>query len=110
MEKYVSSQYDKPTKTSLHLKHLARQYLTSLEKRVQEKPREVLECWAKIVQAPYASLTRAIKFEDGVLHVAVRHSTLLSILHSPPEKERLLKALLRQVPDAKIRDIVFRIG
>lgn len=101
---------DRPTKTACHLKTVARQYLAVLEERIRKKPREVLECWMKVVQPLHAPYTHAVKFEEGVLHVAVRHSTLLSILHSPSEKERLLKALRKEVPDAQIRDILFRIG
>ena len=96
--------------TSRQLKDLARRYLAHLEQKLQTKPKEVLELWPKVIGPAFAGMTRAEKFEEGVLYVRVRNSSLLSLLHTAPERQRLAEALRTQVPDVEIKDISFRIG
>jgi hypothetical protein len=113
----VSSRNDRPNlpqdgsaTTSQQLKDLARRYLAHLEQRIQSKPRAILELWPTVIGPAFAGMTRAEKFEQGVLYIRVSNSSLLSLLHSPAERGRLVQALGRQAPDVEIKDISFRIG
>ena len=102
--------HDGPSTTSRQLKDLARRYLAHLEQKLQTKPREILELWPQVIGAAFAGMTRAEKFEQGVLYVRVKNSSLLSLLHSVSERNRLVDALRTEVPDVEIIDISFRIG
>jgi hypothetical protein len=102
--------FDESKTTSRQLKDLARRYLTHLEQTLQHKPREVVTLWPEVVAQPYLKMTRAVKFEDGVLHVHVSNSALLSLLHELSERKRLVEALQKKIPEVEIKDISFRIG
>jgi len=54
-------------------------------------------------------MTQAISFEKRSLVVKVRNAALYSILVQQ-EKEKLLKKLQKKFPEAKIKNIIFRIG
>jgi hypothetical protein len=96
--------------TSRHIKDVAERYLAHLEQKLQTKPREVLEFWPKVIGPAFAGMTRAEKFEEGVLYVRVKNSTLLSLLHTLSERKRLVEALRLAAPGVEIKDISFRIG
>ena len=96
--------------TSRQLKDLARRYLAHLEQSLRQKPREVMALWPEVVAPSYLAMTRAVKFEDGVLHVMVSNSALLSLLHELSERRKLVEALQKKIPEVEIRDISFRIG
>ena len=102
--------HDESATTSQQLKDLARRYLAHLEQKLRTKPAEILELWPHVIGSPFAGMTRAEKFENGVLHVKVRNSSLLSLLHSNTERKRLVEALRKEAPGIEIVDISFRIG
>ena len=113
----MSSRYDRTPPhqegsgtTSRQLSDLARRYLAHLEQKMQAKPQEILEAWPRVIGPSFASMTQAVQFEDGVLYVKVRNSSLLSLLHSASERARLVDALRKEIPDVEIKDISFRIG
>ncbi len=96
--------------TSRHVKDLAKRYLAHLEQRLQEKPRELLELWPRVIGPAFAGMTRAERYEHGILYVSVKNSSLLSLLHNSVERKRLVDALKKEAPGAEIIDISFRIG
>ena len=102
--------YDGSSPTSRQLKDLARRYLDHLERSLQQRPQEVVALWPEVAAPSYLAMTQAVKFEDGVLHVKVSNSALLSLLHELSERKRLVEALRKKVPDVEIKDISFRIG
>lgn len=102
--------HDGSGSTSRQLKDLARRYLAHLERSLQQRPQEVAALWSEVVAPSYRSMTQAVKFEEGVLHVKVSNSALLSLLHELSERKRLVEALQKKVPDVEIKDISFRIG
>ena len=113
----MSSRNDRPhlpqdgsATTSQQLKDLARRYLAHLEQKIQSKPMVILELWPKVIGPAFAGMTRAERFEHGILYVRVSNSSLLSLLHSPSERKRLVQALGGLAPNAEIKDISFRIG
>lgn len=70
---------------------------------------DIIEAWVHIIGPKIASMTTALAFEKGVLKVAVRSSSLYSVL-CQHEKPRLLRLLQERFPKNGVRDIVFRIG
>jgi len=96
--------------TTRHLSEVAEQYLDCLAQKVDKNPQKVLDLWPSLLGYPRAAMTKALKFESGVLHVSVQNSTLLSLLNTPLEKKRLLKMLRQQVPEVEIVDIAFSFG
>jgi hypothetical protein len=96
--------------TSRQLKDVARRYLAHLEQKLQSQPRAVVELWSTIAPPAVAGMTRAVKFEEGILYVHVSHSAVLSLLHEASERKRLVDALQQKIPEVAVRDISFRIG
>lgn len=95
--------------TSHHLKDVLDYALTSLSTRMKDNPEAILASWARIVGPKIAPFTRPIRFEEGVLYVAVKNSTLLSLL-SQRDKPMIVQALRRKFPDVEVRGIVFKLG
>ena len=102
--------YDGQKPTSRKLQDLLPQVLGSLQWKYNAQPKLLLDEWANIIGDTLAPLTRAVRFEDGVLHVKVKNSTLLSLLHSPADKQKILEAIRNALPGIVIRNILFRIG
>ena len=99
---------DATATTSKDLGDLALRYLNFLKKKVNENPNEILALWSKVVSPQHARMTKAVKFEEGVLFVSVNNSTLLTMLHTSNEKQRLLTLLQGKVP--KVAGITFFFG
>lgn len=106
----TSSRQEGSSTTSRQLKDLAKRYLAHLQQKMEAKPQEILEAWPRVIGPSFAAMTQAVRFEEGVLYVKVRNSSLLSLLHSPSERGRLVEALRTEIPDVDIKDISFRIG
>lgn len=104
-----SPNYDATKVTTKHLKDVARYYLQRLEKKIALQPLSVLEAWGTVLEPPFAGMTQATKYDNGVVFISVSNSSLLSLLHRPDEKSRLLQALRAKVPTTPIKDIVFSI-
>jgi len=66
----------------------------------------VFKEWALLLGEKLAPMARPVSFVDGVLTVAVKSSTLYSLLRAH-EKPRLLKKLQEKF---QVRDLVFKIG
>lgn len=96
--------------TSRHLKSLLKGYMHNVSVKCKQQPQLVLAAWSKVLDAPFSTMTKAVRFDEGTLHVHVSNSTLLSILNRAPDRQRLLKALQDAVPGVQIRAISFRIG
>lgn len=96
--------------TSQKLADLLPNVIAKVEAKYNGKPQVILEEWPKIVGPEIAPMTRAERFDDGVLYVKVKNSTLLSLLNSPHDKKRLIEALKNKLSGISIRNIVFRIG
>jgi hypothetical protein len=105
----IAPYYDRTKLTTKHLKDVARHYLRRLEQKVALQPLSVLEAWGTVLEPPFSTMTQAIKYDAGVVYVAVSNSSLLSLLHRPDEKRKLLEALREKVPTTPIRDIIFSI-
>ncbi len=83
--------------------------LNRIQNRSDSRPSKVVEAWPKIIGLKMAEMARAVSFENGVLTVIVRSSSLYSSL-CQHEKPRLLDMLQQQFPKNQVRNINFRIG
>ncbi len=102
---------DDSTKVSNRkLGDLLPQILAKVEAKLNAKPQAILDHWPKIVGPELAPMTRAERFDDGVLYVKVKNSTLLSMLSNPHDKKRLMESMRSKLSGISIKNIVFRIG
>jgi hypothetical protein len=69
----------------------------------------IMDAWSSIMGPNLSGMTQAVSFENGVLYVKVRNSTLYSLL-TQHDKPRILKKLRQKFPGANIKTIVFRMG
>lgn len=83
--------------------------LQDIEKNYLRNPNLIFEYWPKIIGKRLASMTKIINFENNVLYVAIKSSTLYSIL-TLHEKEKILKRLQEKFSKDVIKNIIFRIG
>lgn len=84
-------------------------FLNILHTKHQERPDLILEAWSEVIGPQMSKMTQAIAFDNGVLLVKVKNSTLYSLL-SQHERGRLLTLLSQRFPHASIRNIIFRMG
>ncbi len=96
--------------TSQKLADLLPNVVAKVQAKFNGKPQVILDEWPKIVGPELAPMTRAERFDDGVLYVRVKNSTLLSLLNTPQDKARLIEALKQKLSGIAIRNILFRIG
>ncbi|MGR3974050.1 MAG: DUF721 domain-containing protein [Candidatus Rhabdochlamydia sp.] len=106
----------KKKQTSLphsHLKDLLPSFLRGLqfrcEDRAERKTEDVLAYWHQVINPDWASMTRPISFEKGIIVVHVKNSALYSILVQH-EGAQILKKLQHQFPQSGINRLTFRIG
>ena len=97
------------TLTNKHLKDLLPSVLREIEGKRDERPDAILEGWSQVVDEKWRAMTQAISFEKGQLVVKVKNAALYSVLVQQ-EREKLLKKLQKKFPEAKIKNIIFRIG
>ncbi|MBS0634675.1 MAG: DUF721 domain-containing protein [Verrucomicrobia bacterium] len=96
--------------TSRKLNDLLPKVMANVEAKFNQKPQILLDAWPQIVGKELAPMTRADRFDEGVLHVKVKNSTLLSLLSNPHDKKRLIELIRKKISGISIRNIEFRIG
>ena len=84
--------------------------LQQFSTKYQAKPQAVMATWSKVIGSELSLMTRATRFEGGILYVAVKNSTLLSLLSNPVDKQKILQTIRQTLPGIEISNIVFRIG
>ena len=101
--------YSGTRSTNRHLKDLLPRALSDISNKARQKPMLVVEAWPELVGKPIGSMTRAVSFEDGILRVLVKNSTLYSLLIEH-ERVKLLERLRKKFPTISILNISFKIG
>jgi len=104
------SSYDGFQVTTKRLHELLPRVMQSLSSLYKTQPSLVLGMWPEVVGEKLAALTCAFRFEDGVMHVKVKNSTLLSLLNNPVDRQRMIEAVRKKVPGIVLTNIQFRIG
>jgi len=69
---------------------------------------QLTDVWAAAAGEPLATYSRPGKLRRGTLEVTVTNSTIMQEFTF--QKQRILAELGRALPDAKIRDLRFRVG
>lgn len=95
--------------TTKNLRLLLPSILRKIGKKQEQRPDLILASWPLLVGERIATMTNATSFEDGVLTIKVKNSSLLSLL-TQHERPRLLRELRAKFPSAMIKNIRFRIG
>lgn len=101
--------YDGTELTTHRLNDVLTQVLANVNSTYSERPDLLLAAWPEVIGPKLAGMTQAVSFQDGVLHVKVKNSTLFSLLNQH-DKPKLLLKLRQQFPKHDIRNIHFRIG
>jgi predicted nucleic acid-binding Zn ribbon protein len=73
-----------------------------------EANEELANVWAAAAGEPLAAYSRPGKIRRGILEVSVTNSTIMQEFTF--QKQRILAELRRKMPDARIRDLRFRVG
>lgn len=101
--------YDGTRITTHKVSELLPGVLEQIGEVYNERPDLILSSWPIIIGPQLASMTEAVAFNDGVLVVKVKNSTLHSLL-SQKDKPRILSSLRNKFPKVNIKNIMFRIG
>lgn len=101
--------YDGTKVTTSKMTDLLPKVLSSLNAVFRERPDLILAAWPEIIGQKLASMTTAHSFQDGVLVVLVKNSTLHSLL-SRHDKLRILNSLKLKFPNVHFKNVFFRIG
>lgn len=101
--------YDGIECTNRHVKELLPSFLDKVHQHVKNNSALVLASWPSIIGPQLAPMTQAVSFDEGVLVVKVKNSTLYSLLIRH-DKPKLFKKMKLQFPNLKLKDIVFRIA
>ncbi len=95
--------------TNKVLKDFLPKLLIDIEKNYLRNPNLIMSFWPKVIGKKLASMTEVKSFENKVLYVLVKSSTLYSILKLH-EKNRLLNLMQEKFSKDVIKNIVFKIG
>ncbi len=101
--------YDGPGITTHKFHELLPVVLKRIGDVYQDRPDLIISAWPEIIGSKLASMTQAVSFENGVLYVKVKNSTLHSLL-SQHDKPKILQSLRNKFPKSSIKNVVFRIG
>jgi len=101
--------YDGPGITTRRVSDLLTNALSKIDVTFQGRPDLLLAAWPDIIGPKFAPMAVAVSFQEGVLYVKVKNSTLYSLLNQH-EKIRLLNALRKRFPKLVIKTILFRMG
>ncbi|MDP1880103.1 MAG: DUF721 domain-containing protein [Parachlamydiaceae bacterium] len=105
----IPRNYDGTRPTTRRMTDLIPQVLSKIGEIHDQRHDLILACWPEIIGPQLAGMTQAFSFNDGILVVKVRNSTLHSLLNQH-EKFRILLILRKKFPHVEIKTIHFRIG
>ena len=101
--------YDGTAVTTHKVSDLLGDVVDKIRDKYQIRPDLVLQAWPEVIGSKLAGMTQAVSFNDGILVVKVKNSTLHSLL-SLNDKPRIMASLKAKFPKVLIKNIVFRIG
>jgi hypothetical protein len=101
--------YDGTQNTTHSVRGLLPFVLDKIGEAYKDRPDLILAAWPDIIGPRLAGMTQALSFEEGVLVVKVKNSTLYSLL-SQKDKPSILYNLRLKFPKVPIKNVLFRIG
>lgn len=106
MAKRVPKWFDGTQNPGRRIDQLLPQILQEIALKAQDSRELIFQEWYLLIGEKMASFTEPVSWDQGVLTVKVKSSTLYSLL-SRHEKPLLLSQLKKKFP---IQEIIFRIG
>jgi Dna[CI] antecedent, DciA len=100
--------YDGTTVTTHRISELLPQVLSAIGGVHSARPDLILVAWPEVIGPKLASMTEAVSFQNGILVVRVKNSTLYSLLQQY-DKMRILNNLKAKFPQVEFKAISFRI-
>lgn len=101
--------YDGPGVTTHRFTDVLSSVLATIGDLYNKRPDLVMAAWPEIIGPKLATMTQVVSFQEGILTVKVKNSTLHSLL-SQHDRLRILNHLRQKFPKVSINSIVFRIG
>lgn len=101
--------YDGTRPTGKRLNDLLSAFAAQLEQTHEVRPDLILAAWREVIGEKLAPMTEALSYQEGILTVKVKNSTLYSLLVQH-ERARLVQSLRTRFPASGIKNITFRIG
>jgi len=101
--------YDETRVVNHRLSDLLHVVLEQVSEAYKEQPDLILASWPEVIGPQLAPMTQTVSFEEGVLAVKVKNSTLYSLL-SQHDKPRLVQNLRKMFPKVQIKTIHFKFG
>lgn len=101
--------YDGTGVTTYRISELLPTVLGKINAQHLQRTDLLLSFWPEMIGPELSRMTQAVSFENGILMIKVRNSTLYSLLNQH-EKPRLLQRLRRRFPEVEIRGLLFRMG
>lgn len=101
--------YDGSKITSHTIKELLPRVLGRVTRIYGERGDVIIKAWPDVIGPNLSGMTQAVSFEEGVLYVKVRNSTLYSLL-TQHDKPKILQKLRQKFPGVNIKTIIFRMG
>ncbi len=83
--------------------------LDKIKEKKAQRPEAVIAYWKEAIGAELEKMAKAVAFDQGVLTVKVKSSTLHSLL-CQYEKQKLLKKMQKKFSQQIVRNIVFKLG
>lgn len=91
------------------LRSVLPQIVDRIEKKACSKDQLIVDAWPAVVGEKLAEYTQATAFNEGMIHVTVKSSTLYSLLVQH-ERKKLTKLYQKKFPHAYIKNIYFQMG
>ena len=105
----MRTRYSRGTKvTTKHLTELLPSVLARATRSYQTQADVICAAWPTLIGPKLAMQTKARSFQEGVLFVSVKNSTLYSLL-SQHDKPRIVQKLRENFPHTTIKTVVFRL-
>jgi predicted nucleic acid-binding Zn ribbon protein len=101
--------YDGTELTTKNLGDLLPSILAKVGDAYSDRADLILASWPDVIGPKLAPMTQVQSFQEGVLFVKVKNSTLHSLL-CQHDKQKILMTLRQKFPKVDIKNIVFRIG
>lgn len=101
--------YDGSELTTHRIGDILPSIIDQISETFADRPDLILASWPDLIGSRLAPMTQAVSFDDGVLVVKVKNSTLYSLLNQN-DKPKLVLALRKKFPKVEIKTILFRIG
>ena len=101
--------YDGTAGTTHKMSDILGNVIEKIRNKQKDRPDLILQAWPEVIGSKLALMAQAVSFDEGVLHVKVKNSTLHSLLCNQ-DKPRIIASLKAKFPRVIIKNIVFRIG